>query len=379
MECWRNLVERAITRTGAAVLGAVLAAGAWQAPAAADSFDPAAEIVALEIAALALRQRELEETWPQVPEGPSLSLGGTDERVPVIRRRLAVPGDSTLFDEEVETAVRQFQTRHGLEPDGVVGNRTRSVLNVTMAQRVRQIELNIRRWRAMPAAMAPRFVMVNVPFMELQGVAGGKVEFATRVVVGTPKWQTPVLRTEIQAAVFLPYWHVPASIIRDEIMPKRDADPDYLAKNRMEMVGDSPWAIRQQPGPGNALGLVKFDMPNRHDVYLHDTPQKRLFSRARRDFSHGCVRVQNPDMLAAWLMADMPQWNLDAVRTAMTRTSPMRVRLATPVPVTLAYITARRAADGVVEFREDVYGLDAAGAIGYPEASVPCENGCQQS
>jgi murein L,D-transpeptidase YcbB/YkuD len=294
------------------------------------------------------------------------------------------PDDSSRYEGKLVEGVRRFQDRHGLEPDGVIGKGTVAALNVPFARRVRQIELGLERLRWMPDLTGGRFIVVNIPTFQLWAwdslPADGAPTLSMNVVVGTSlKTMTPVMQEEMAYLVFRPYWNVPRSITTGEILPKLARDPGYLVLHNMELVaggGDDarPLAatpanierlakgqlrVRQRPGPKNSLGLVKFIFPNDQAIYLHDTPATALFSRARRDFSHGCVRVERPVDLAAWVLSERPEWTRDRIVEAMQRGKSQRVSLPRQIPVFLFYTTALSSPDGTVRFAEDIYGQDA--------------------
>jgi len=322
-----------------------------------------------------------------VPAMPKLEPGDAHAGVPALRAHLATLGDLPAdapapapesverYDEALAAAVKRYQARHGLAADGVIGPATLKSLQVPIADRVVQIELAMERMRWLPYDWPPRFIVVNLPEFRLRAydTAGGPLPaLEMNVVVGeaaaTRRHKTPVLMADMKYVVFRPYWMVPQSIIRKEIMPKLARDPDYLARNSMEMRGNR---VRQRPGRGNSLGLVKFIFPNPHHVYLHDTPSKGLFSRARRDFSHGCIRVSDPPALAEFVLAENDGWDRARIERAM-RNGPddRHVHLTTPMPVYLLYATATPDDAGELHFFDDIYGHDASLrtqlAKGYP-------------
>jgi L,D-transpeptidase YcbB len=250
-------------------------------------------------------------------------------------------------------------------------------LNTPFRRRVRQLQMALERWRWLPHEFARPPIVVNVPEFRLHALdASSHSALEMNVVVGRAfRHQTPVFAGQMHYLIFRPYWHVPPSIQRAELAPKILRDPSYLAKNGYEVVnrngevvsGAPPvelrslkLSIRQLPGPGNALGLVKFVFPNEHEVYLHSTPSQALFSKARRDFSHGCIRVEKPDVLAAWVLRDQPQWTLEHTRQAMNGTQTRRVNLSAPIPVLIVYATAMVQENGEVCFFQDIYGHDAS-------------------
>jgi L,D-transpeptidase YcbB len=300
---------------------------------------------------------------------------------------------TTVYDGPLVEAVKRFQQRHGLEPDGVLSDRTFRALNVPMALRVRQIQLALERWRWAPSEFEHPPIVVNIPEFRLRAWDDkrGHVAKEMRVVVGqTVSHQTPIFAGDMRYLVFRPYWYVPPTIQRAEIVPHLQRDRAWLAANNYELVDDEGNAagshvddatlarvrsgalsVRQKPGPANALGLVKFMFPNQNNVYLHSTPSQELFSRSRRDFSHGCIRVEDPAGLAAWALRDQPQWTDAKIREAMQRgPDDATVRLKTPVPIMIIYTTAVATEDGRVFFFDDIYGhdetLENALAAGYP-------------
>jgi murein L,D-transpeptidase YcbB/YkuD len=334
--------------------------------------------------------------WPSIDDGPTLKPGMENPRVAQLRARLGVPaaagGNPALFDPALVAAVKAFQAGHGLEPDGVVGQNTLAALNVPAEDRVRQIVLNLERRRWIADDPGQRYVFVNIADFELKVVDEPKTVFDTRVVVGAPYHRTPVFSGDMTYVEINPYWNVPPSIARNELLPKIKADPGYLAANNFELLSDwsesasvldprrIDWSrvrpetfaykVRQGPGPGNALGHIKFMFPNQFNVYLHDTPARSLFSRDERDFSHGCIRVQDPEQFGAFVLAKQPGWSLAQIEAAIATGKRMIVPLDTPLPVHLAYLTAWVNKDGSVHFRRDVYGRDAilAAALLGPKA-----------
>jgi murein L,D-transpeptidase YcbB/YkuD len=321
--------------------------------------------------------------WPTVPEGPTLHPGDRNPRVEALRARLEATaffdpaaGGRDLFDPPLEAAVRAFQDRNGLEPDGAVGKGTLAVLNVPAADRLRQIEINLERWRWLPRDLGEQYIMVNTAGFLLDVVEDGRSALQMRVVVGKPYTKTPTFSGVMTYLVLAPYWNVPQSIVTKEIVPRMRRDPGYLAREGMEVLlsrGGSPvspasidWqsitgsglVIRQKPGPKNALGRVKLMFPNSFDVYLHDTPSRSLFQRAERSFSHGCIRMEKPLDLAAYVLRDDPAWTLEAIETTVKAGKERVVTLPHPLPVHLAYWTVWVDDAGVVQFRKDLYGRD---------------------
>ncbi|HSQ59203.1 MAG TPA: L,D-transpeptidase family protein [Acidobacteriota bacterium] len=321
---------------------------------------------------------------------PGMRLGAA---VP-LRRLLEATGDldrgarpkisaSGHYTPDLVAAVKRFQRRHGFEPDGVLGPATAAALNRPFARRVRQIELALERFRWLPVSFTVPPIIVNIPAFRLY-VFRGAIDreedmIAMDVVVGEAfDKRTPVFAAALKHVVFRPYWEVPAGIMKTELIPRALADKKFLQRERMVLVsGDADDApvlpptrenlarigadlrLRQLPGPENALGLVKFLLPNAHDVYLHDTAAKGLFSRARRDMSHGCVRLSDPVALAGHLLRDRPEWTVERIRQAMDGDDDNRmVTLTRPVPVCIVYATAIARENGEVHFYPDIYGLD---------------------
>jgi murein L,D-transpeptidase YcbB/YkuD len=304
-----------------------------------------------------------------------------------------LPDDLQTYGGDLVDAVKHFQLRHGLDPDGRLGSSTIKQLNVPLQDRVRQIQLTLERWRWLPAEFSAPPIVVNIPDFRLRALDDdNKVVMDMRVVVGKAmRTQTPVFSREMTYVVLRPYWNVPPSILRGEIVPAIQRDRDYIARKNYEVttqdgkvvssgaISDEvlaqlragKLAVRQKPGPSNALGLVKLIFPNEHNVYLHSTPSQAAFSRSRRDFSHGCIRVEKPAELATWVLRNNPDWTLERVQQGMQNGSDdVTVNLVKPVPVFIVYGTALAYENGEVHFSDDIYGHDArlaaALAKGYP-------------
>jgi murein L,D-transpeptidase YcbB/YkuD len=290
------------------------------------------------------------------------------------------PSPDPVYTGALVEAVRRFQIRHGLTPDGVIGDSTRVRLERPFDARIRQIELTLERSRWMPRHYSAPPIVVNVPAFQLYAPTGMQSTEASllsmNIVVGKAfKSETPLFAANMEYLVFSPAWDVPSDIAENEIKPYALKDPEYLARNRYELVRNwevvPPWhenivainegiRVRQTPGPHNALGEVKFVMPNDYQVYLHDTPTKALFGQSRRDASHGCIRVSDPMALARFLLRDQPEWTEEKIREAMAAGVPQRVNLSRPIPVFIVYATAIARENGEVFFYPDVYGHDAA-------------------
>ncbi len=329
---------------------------------------------------------------PLVPDvAKSLAVGDAYPGTAQLAARLQLLGDlpanatvntdAHIYDASLSGGVKTFQERHGLTPDGKLGKDTVQQLNVPLATRVVQLNNALERWRWLPPQFPQPPVVANIPEFVVRGFdADHKVAFSSNVVVGKAmRTQTPVFAKDMKYIVFRPYWNITPSITRGEIVPHLTKDRSYLARKNMEItdsggkvitdgaVSDAVLAqlragklmVRQKPGKDNSLGLVKFIFPNENNVYLHSTPAQELFSRSRRDFSHGCVRVEKPAELAAYLLRDQPPWTLEKVQQAM-QSGPdnQQVNLKTPVPVVIFYLTAVVEEDGSVHFFDDIYGHD---------------------
>ena len=295
------------------------------------------------------------------------------------------PARSTRYEGEAVEGVKRFQARHGLQPDGTLDKATLAALRIPLAWRVRQIELSLERLRWLPHLGDERLVAINIPMFRLWAwdtiLPSGVPTLGMGVIVGRAlDTQTPVFVEQMREVIFRPYWNVPRSILRLEILPIIESDPDYLRRESMEIVrgpgddaqpvditsenilslGQGAFRVRQRPGPWNALGLIKFVFPNDENVYMHGTPEQELFARSRRDFSHGCVRVEDPVALAEWVLKDRPEWNRGRILAAIVGSQSIRVKLARPIQVILFYTTAAvMPEDGTVWFAEDIYGHDA--------------------
>ena len=318
-----------------------------------------------------------QDGWPLIPAGPPLKKGDHGPRVRALRQRLVVTGDlaegaSDRFDDALDQAVKRLQERSGRGADGVVAEPERAALNVPAILRLRQIELNMERWRWLPESFGDRHLLVNIPEYRLHLVDGGKDELAMRVVVGKVMSQTPVFSDTMTAVVVNPTWSVPPSIVRNEIVPALAEDGDYLAKHHMRVLGtngeeladydlsDSTTRVivRQDAGEGNALGALKFIFPNSFDVYLHDTPAGALFDAEDRSFSHGCIRVEDPVALAHAVLRGRPESNEGRLRALIATGETKTIALPTPLPVHIVYFTASADPDGSASFLSDVYGID---------------------
>jgi murein L,D-transpeptidase YcbB/YkuD len=331
---------------------------------------------------------------PDLPRTAAARPGDDYPAIDALSRRLASFGDlmdavpagtSQRYDSAMVEGVKRFQVRHGLEPDGILGDGTQAALRVPVSWRVRQIELGLERLRWLPDLRDQRLLAINIPMFRLwawdSALPEGPPTLAMDVIVGRAlNTQTPVFDQEMKEVVFRPYWNIPRSILIHETLPMIRRDPEYLGRQSMEIVrgaGDDAQVVaataenlallqhgqlrvRQRPGPGNALGLVKFVFPNTDNVYMHGTPAPALFRRDRRDFSHGCVRVADPIALAEWALKDHPDWSRARIVEAMAGEQSRHVQLPRPVRVVLFYTTAIVAPEtGTVHFAEDIYRHDA--------------------
>ncbi|MFZ5790416.1 MAG: L,D-transpeptidase family protein [Pseudomonadota bacterium] len=309
--------------------------------------------------------------WPSVPAGPKLVLGDQGARVEALRRRLWITGDLTetgtrldSFDAALEAAVKRFQRRHGLAADGVVGVATLEALNLPVARRLDTITVNLMRLRQQQREWGPRYIAVNAAAATYRLVDGGRQIFDKAAIVGRRSWPTPQIDSLIDRLEFNPYWVVPPRIERLELLPKIQRDPDYMRRHDMHWVGGQ---IRQDPGPQNPLGVVKFLFPNPYDVYLHDTNNRKLFERQDRFLSHGCIRIADALSLATYLLKDDPQWSPDRIAAVVKAGRNLQVRLVDPIPVHVVYDTAWVDESGAVQFRDDVYGRDRLVAPSLPK------------
>ena len=331
---------------------------------------------------------EAEGGWPTLPPGDVLEAGDTSAQVPTLRKRLAATGDlpaalasaeDSVYSRELAGALAAFQKRHGIVSDSLVGPNTREQLNISVEQRIAQIEASLDRWDELPDTLGSRYVLVNLPEFKLRAFENGDEVLQMAVIVGKEYdgRSTPVFSDSMEYVIFRPYWNIPPSIANEEILPKARGNRSYLVENDYEIVShygpdatvydtystsldrvaSGELRLRQESGPSNALGLVKFMFPNDLAIYLHDTPADHLFDKVERDFSHGCIRVERPVDLAVWVLQDKPEWTRDRVQRAMQEGDWQRVDLDEEIPVHLVYQTVFVDEDGTVHFREDIYDL----------------------
>ncbi|RLB67584.1 MAG: hypothetical protein DRH08_03300 [Deltaproteobacteria bacterium] len=336
------------------------------------------------------RQIASKGEWPIIPEGKTLKPDEEDQRVIIVRQRLAATGElstknmsSTVFDESLVEDVKRFQDRYNLNSDGVLGKQTLAVLNVSVAERIVQIIINMERYRWLKRFKDDRLVIVNIAGFRALAGKPGKFDLNMRVIVGKTYHATPVFSDSIKYIEFNPFWNLPASIARSSTLPKLKKDPLYLQKNNMRIFQgwdeDAPeldsttmdWSnisakdmnryrVRQDPGPNNALGTLKIMFPNKYSVYLHDTPAHGLFKQDRRAFSHGCIRMSKPAEMAAWVLGGEEKgWNLERIDEIIKSQKRQVVNLEEPMPVYILYRTAFvNSENNMLYFYEDIYGRD---------------------
>lgn len=348
---------------------------------------PQRDYARLKVALAHYRELAAQGDWPQIPAGNKLVPGQREARVPVLRQRMVrdgdyradEPDDPRRYDAALADAVRQFQTRAGLDGDGAIGESTRRALNISTAQRVAQLRANLERWRWLPRPFEADYIRVNMPGFVLQVMENDQPVLSMQVIVGRQLRSTPAMSSVLTHIIFNPYWTIPPSIAGKDILPKLRSDPGFLTAQNIEVFPDwntgtqvdphtidwsqydekhFPWRLRQQPGPKNSLGQVKFLLPNPYGIYLHDTPSRALFKKSVRAFSSGCIRLQKPNELAQYLLRDNPRWNSDAMAAVIAEGKTRTVTLKKPEPVYLLYMTAWSDTDGSVQFRDDIYGRD---------------------
>lgn len=323
--------------------------------------------------------------WREVPDGPTLRIGDASPRVDALRARLAVTGDiesgsgsaGAAFDESLQAGVRSFQERHALDTDGAVGPATLAAINVPVERRIDQLRLSLERIRWVREEIVDKLVVVNIVGFRVSVWDGEGFQWERRAMVGKAYRQTPVFRGDIRYLEMNPTWTIPPGILRNDILPAIKRDPDYLTSRNISVIDRDgrkidpatvdwnkytkgvPYTLRQEPGPNNALGTIKFIFPNEHFVFLHDTPSRGLFERAERAFSSGCIRVEDPLELAELLLGDPGKWNLETLQAKIDGGVTERVYLDDPVAVLIVYLTASLEPDGRVRFLKDIYDRDA--------------------
>ncbi|GAA0842367.1 L,D-transpeptidase family protein [Marinobacter szutsaonensis] len=331
--------------------------------------------------------------WLPIADGPSIHPGDQDPRLPEIRRRLTALGDipdpagtgtpftdPTLYSEDLDPVIPNFQARHGLEPDGIIGKQTLAAVNLMPVERIRQIDASLERWRWLPQSLGDDYVIVNIAGFGLQLVMDGRETLRSRVIVGRPYRQTPVFSDRIRYLVFNPTWTVPRKLMIEDLLPEIVRDPAYLNRQDISVYqgwgadrqkidpatidwpslsrNNFPYQLVQEPGPLNALGQVKFMFPNPYAVYLHDTPGQYLFGRQERSFSSGCIRVEKPMELAEQLLAGAPEWNRTTIDRLLEEKTPVTAILPEPIAIYIQYWTAWVDEAQRIQFRDDIYNRD---------------------
>lgn len=333
------------------------------------------------------KYRSIEKSggWPAIADGPSLREGTRDPRVFSLRKRFEASGDlaapaaadtSLVYNAELAEAVKRFQRLNGMAPDGVVGTATLKALNVPVSRRIEQLRINLERYRWFHDDLGPTYIMVNIPEFTLQYVENGSKRWSTRVIVGKPFRETPIFKADMQYIIFNPQWVVPPTILEKDALPAIRRNVGYLSQKRLKVIDSDgravdpssvnwqgysasnfPYRLQQTAGDHGSLGRIKFMLPNRYIVYLHDTPSKELFQKNVRTFSSGCIRVEHPFELAELVLSDSVRWNGEKIRAAIGKGRTSTVYLPKRIPVFILYMTAVPSG-GEVVFLEDVYGRD---------------------
>jgi len=324
--------------------------------------------------------------WSALPEGPTLTEGATDSRIPMLRKRLEASGEiaaqgsdtTSVYSKDMVDAVKKFQKRNGLHSDGDLGAATVKVMNISVEHRIDQIRINLDRFRWFIGDLEPTYVLVNIPDFTLQYVANGHQAWHTKVIVGQPIRETPVFKAEMQYIIFNPQWVIPPTILAKDALPGIQKSISYLSHKKLNVIDQNgtivdpatlnwsqytknnfPYRLQQASGDQGSLGRIKFLLPNKHIVYLHDTPNKELFKKSARAFSSGCIRVENPLDLASHVLQDTVKWNKERITAAVNKRKTSTVTLPRRIPVFILYFTAFADGDDI-QFRNDVYGKDAA-------------------
>ena len=330
--------------------------------------------------------------WPALSKGPKLQKGDRSDRIPALRQRLAADGfienqsmkDGTLFDDALQQALREFQQLNGLETDGILGTQTQQALNISAEQRVRQVIVNMERWRWLPQDWGHRYVLVNIASFNLDVIENEQLVMDMRVIAGRPYRRTPVFSGRMTYLVMNPSWEVPNKIAIKDLLPKIKKDPQFLSQQKIKVFkgwgsnageinpdavdwkavteSNFKYRFRQAPGPLNALGRIKFMFPNQFDVYLHDTPAKNLFGKSRRDFSSGCIRMEKPVEFAEYLLRNHPAWPPEKIRSSLNDSQPIEqtVQVPEPINIHILYWTVWLGHDSLFHFSPDIYGRDSA-------------------
>ena len=335
------------------------------------------------------RKIEREGGWAPLADGTVLRPGGKDARVRHLRSRLVAEGyldrshlpGNDRFDPKLKRALAAFQRQHGLAADGMVGPLTRQALNVPAGVRVRQIELNMERWRWLPRYLGKRYLLVNIADFTLEVIDDERTVMAMRVVVGRDYRRTPVLSAELNKLVLNPHWYVPKTIFTEDLLPAIQKNPDYLQQRGYKVFSNLgpdaeeialdridwqtvdpahfPYILRKDPGPYNPMGRAKFLFPNKYDVYLHDSPNRSIFSRSKRTFSSGCIRIEKPLELTEYIVKDSPGWSGKRIDAEIESGRSKLINAFVPLPIYIQYWTVWVDSSGKTQFREDIYGRDA--------------------
>lgn len=349
---------------------------------------PQAEYQRLKRALASYQQISRIGGWQSIPDGPELQKGDQSDRIVILRKRLRVSNDlrtdkslqSPIFTDDVEAALQRFQKRHGLDVNGVLDQQTLCALNKSVDERIEQIEINMERWRWLPQDLGQRYIIVNIANYELDVFEDKKEVLTMSTIVGKSYRRTPVFSGLMTYLVLSPYWHVPPGIAKEDILPAVKKNVSYLSSKNIKIfqgwgeetkeidpdtvdwskvtADNFVYRFRQDPGPDNALGDVKFMFPNQFNIYLHDTPSKELFQKAERGFSSGCIRIQKPVELAEYVLKGDGNWTKDKIIAAIDKRVEQTVRLPEAIPVHILYWTAWVSADGQIHFRNDLYGRD---------------------
>jgi len=325
--------------------------------------------------------------WPQVPAAGALRLGDRHPSVPALRARLVASGDidpnavgNDIYDSYVDAAARRFQARHGITVDGIVRGETLAALNVPAPVRLAQLKVNVTRLRGLSANLSSRYVVANIPAARVEAIENGLAVSRHSAVAGKPDRPSPELNSKIVEINFNPYWTVPPSIVQKDLIPKMQDQPDYLTSNHIRIFDArhrelepsqinwysedaTHYSFKQDPGSHNSLGSIRINFPSAYGVYMHDTPLKNLFGEDFRFHSSGCMRVQNVRQLVAWLLQGTRGWALEDIDLVIKSGEQKNARLAKPVPLYWVYITGWATPDGIVQFREDIYGKDGLAGV----------------
>jgi murein L,D-transpeptidase YcbB/YkuD len=334
--------------------------------------------------------------WTELPPGPNLTPGDVHAQVPALRARLRLEGDlprlalsfGTGYDTPLVEAVQQFQRRHGLQPDGIIGARTRAELNISAAERAAQLRRALERWRWLPRNLGDHYILVNTAGFELAVIEGGKTVLRMRSINGTPDQATPSFTATLQTLIINPYWYVPQRIARDRLWPRAQLNTGYLAERGFRVFDtrkkgwqeldparldwkringdDTNVRLRQEPGPKNLMGRLSFVFPNPFDIFLHDTPDRALFERDVRTFSEGCVRIENAMALALHTLRQIPEWNEVRIQEEIDALHHRNLNLPEPIPVFVLYLPSWVDDDRQVQFRSDVYRRETVLTSYYP-------------